>query len=818
MSRYRKLYFLVCLMALISGAAFSQDDEIKILPLGNSLTYGYYNGTVLDGNRIGYRKKLYDLLNASGYNFDFVGHQYTGNFLFPDAENGGTLGIHDEELADVMSYGYYLNDGWDKVDVVYPNQPYLNVYPADIILLHIGTNDWINDEYYLHQVDDLHELFDAVDDYETSHNTEVLVIVAKIINAKNSFGDCSGNLTDWRVTFYNQQLTTVVNERIAAGDKVKLIDMQCGAGIDYYSDMLNLNHPNQTGYDKMGQHWFNEIDNIHTAPVITSFSFDDAGQGESFPQIDLDNHVSDDYTVDANIEWTLETTPANYNVSIDVNHVLTVTPKSSSWIGSEAITFVATDKGRYIEKLHKSASITVTFNTIDINEQPVILSQLTSFNLNEDEGFVISLTDLEIEDDDPSTNWTLNVKAGDHYSYSGTTITPEQDWDEQILVNVTVSDLEEESEVFQVLATYNPVPDAPVINSVGPFTISEDNSRTITLSDIGYTDPDSEAGDLTITLLAGSNYTVNGTTITPDANYFGALSVGVRLQDLTLYSNTVYASINVTAVNDAPEITSVPDTLIGDGSNDFYEYQIIAYDVDTEDVLDYTVLAKPAWLTFSESGLLSGSPVGHLGNHPISLGVSDGTVTTLQSFNLKVEHFNTAPAFTSIPDSVVMPGEDYNWKVKAEDIDGDAITFIGLDIPDFLNFLSLNAYLIGNPTENNMGVYPIVIGATDGQDTTILSFQMYITYDAILTVQAEGLMKVFPNPANATLNIELLQERQMESLRILSVMGHIVHEEKDINLRSGTYSLDISHLPEGTYLLQVGFGDALSYQKILIGR
>ena len=71
---------LVLVILLSSSPLFSQ-TTLKIMPLGNSITRGSMclngniNGCVLnsDADAIGYRFRLYNLLNAAGYNFDFVG-------------------------------------------------------------------------------------------------------------------------------------------------------------------------------------------------------------------------------------------------------------------------------------------------------------------------------------------------------------------------------------------------------------------------------------------------------------------------------------------------------------------------------------------------------------------------------------------------------------------------------------------------------------------------------------------------------------------------------------------------------------------------
>ncbi len=101
--------------------------------------------------------------------------------------------------------------------------------------------------------------------------------------------------------------------------------------------------------------------------------------------------------------------------------------------------------------------------------------------------------------------------------------------------------------------------DAPVITGQVPLSINEDTALTITLSNLTVTDPDNDyPADFTLTVLSGANYTVSGATVTPAANYYGTLTVPVRVNDGMVNSNIYNLTVSVTAVNDAP--MAVEDT------------------------------------------------------------------------------------------------------------------------------------------------------------------------------------------------------------------------------------------------------------------
>lgn len=820
MTRLNKLNFILILSLVVFTSGLKAQDELRILPLGNSLTFGYYDGTVPDNLKIGYRYQLYNLLNAAGYNFDLVGHTSTGYSVFPDAENGGFPGLRDNQLADVMQYGYYYDKWWTRHDVFSPATPYLENVPADIILLHIGTNDISYGNEDFNYYTGMKKILNAIDDWENSAGgNEVLVLVARIINKQNADGSCEGDY--WQVDYLNEVYTTEITNRInTTGDKIVMVDMQCGAGIDYWDDMGNELHPNQTGYDKMGTMWFNTIDGLHTAPVISTISVDPIQEGQSFAPISLDGYVTDDYSADADITWTVSPEPVHYTVSVSAGRVLTVTPKNPEWAGTEEITLVATDNGRYIEKLKKSSSVNVSFTIESVNSTPVILSQLTTFNQQEDTSFELTLADLEIEDDNDPSDWTLNIKPSANYTVNGSTITPAQDYDGTLEVNVTVSDTELESDIFVVTAYFEPVNDAPVINGNDPLSLLEDSSLVLEIGNFDIYEPDNTINQLTFFVLGGTNYTVEGTTVIPTENFSGNLTVNVRVQDLSEFSNTYPCPINVVEVNDAPVITSHPDTTSED--NIEYNYTIEATDLE-EDNITFVSFKMPSWLSLNPvTGLVSGLPTqSDIGLFEISVGANDGKDITKQDYELRIEHKNTPPEFTTVADTFVDLNENYSYTVRAIDNDGDQVHYVGIKIPSFLTFLSESGVVIGNPTEANKGIYEVIIGATDGVDTTDQVYSLYVgVYDAIHPVAMADLnLKVYPNPVNHTMYIVSSGNTDIEGLYITDISGRILYSATDIYLTAGeSTSIDLSHIPPGSYFMVMNTKLGMTAQHLLINR
>ncbi len=254
----------------ISALLFFQAEEsmaqtVRILPFGNSITQGYDLTAPPADEQVSYRHTLYTLLNGAGYDFDFVGHGWNGNAIFADANHGGIPGTRDQYLVELLQDGY--DRRWDQ-QITSGNQPYLDVYPADIILLHIGTNDMTHEASS--DSTSVSQILDEIDAWETANGVEVFVFIARIINRK-SYSAIT--------TAYNNSVEAMVALR--NDPSIIVVDMEDGAGMDYLVDMKDDGiHPYESGYIKMGQTWFDTLDyylsSIPDAPTELNASALDA--------------------------------------------------------------------------------------------------------------------------------------------------------------------------------------------------------------------------------------------------------------------------------------------------------------------------------------------------------------------------------------------------------------------------------------------------------------------------------------------------------------------------------------------------------------
>ena len=200
------------------------NGPVRIMPLGDSITRGV-GSTYLEG----YRRRLDLALNYDGYQVDFVGGLQDGRDDF-DRDHEGHGGWHTEGGTD----GGLVPNVYD----------WLQANPADLILLHIGTNDISNGDQDIAELD---RLLDEIDRY----STDIPVVLARLINRKTY---------SLETAEYNQQISDLAMQRIASGDLLYLVDME--PALIYPDDMSDNVHPNDVGYYKMAAVWKNELEAI----------------------------------------------------------------------------------------------------------------------------------------------------------------------------------------------------------------------------------------------------------------------------------------------------------------------------------------------------------------------------------------------------------------------------------------------------------------------------------------------------------------------------------------------------------------------------
>jgi autotransporter-associated beta strand protein len=189
-----------------------------------------------------------------------------------------------------------------------------------------------------------------------------------------------------------------------------------------------------------------------------------------------------------------------------------------------------------------------------------------------------------------------------------------------------------------------PIPNrAPVIlqGASTSVTMSEDGAPTAFALLLEATDADSDSLSWSVSAPAQHGTAVvdagGAVTYVPQPNFNGGDNFVVQVSD---GEDSASISVNVTveAVNDLPVIGGTPNVSVDQDVG--YSFTPMASDVDSADVLTFSITNKPAWASFNTAtGRLSGTPAqADAGTHgAIVISVSDGIESvSLQEFAIEV--------------------------------------------------------------------------------------------------------------------------------------------------------------------------------------
>ena len=211
--------------------------------------------------------------------------------------------------------------------------------------------------------------------------------------------------------------------------------------------------------------------------------------------------------------------------------------------------------------------------------------------------------------------------------------------------------------------------------------------------------------------------------------------------------------------NTIPAISSTGVLSVEAGSE--YSYTLASSDSDG-DALTLSATTLPSWLSFDDStGILSGTPEEtDVGDHPVTLTVSDGTDDLTQSFTIAVTAAPEvlpelhAPEITSTALTSVTAGTAYTYTLTATDADSDTLT-MSAAIPaeaTWLTFDTVTGILSGTPTASDVGTIGVTLTVADGTDADDATQTFSIVVDAVVVPQNNAAVITSTEITNATVD------------------------------------------------------------------
>jgi large repetitive protein len=471
-------------------------------------------------------------------------------------------------------------------------------------------------------------------------------------------------------------------------------------------------------------------------------------------------------------------------------------------------------------------SAPVRSNYFPFDNLPPVITGHRILTTPEDTPVTITLADLTVSDSDNTypDDFTLIVNEGANYSVSGAIVTPDLDFDDSLKVSVAVSDGVSTSQVYLLPIDVTPVNDPPIISGQNAVTTAEDQPVTITLADLIVNDVDNTyPDDFTLSVSAGSNYTVSGTTVTPSTGYNGELTVPVTVNDGVNTSNSFDLKITVSLINDKPVIVSQAavqtpeETAITISLND-----LTVSDADNLYPSDFTLQVSDG-SNYTAAGASITPAANFNGILSVPITVSDGTSTSdIFDFKITVTPVNDPPEITghtglstaedqpitlSFTDlHVTDPDNSYPAEFTMSISSGTNYTVSGQTITPTTDYVgALSVPVMVNDGTTNSNTFDVQISVGGSNDAPVITGQVALTTpeETPITISLDNLTVSDPDnnyPADFTLTIGSGENYSVSGNTVTPVENYtgtltvpvIVNDGQS---SSGQFNLQISVVP-----------------------
>jgi hypothetical protein len=501
-----------------------------------------------------------------------------------------------------------------------------------------------------------------------------------------------------------------------------------------------------------------EITPVNDAPVVSRIN------AQSFDEDNVITLVLSATDVDAELpvfDFTATSDkPSLLALTIDGNNLI-ISPKPNV-NGEFSINVYADD--RLGTPTSKSNAETFSMVINAVNDAPYVVKNFkTQRVVPGSASYEIDLS-AYFSDVENGSNLTYsavgNVKVGLTFNGNKVSVIAPSDFSEFEDITFTAND--GELEVNQQVTFVEVVQDPSIVvaNPIGALVLAEDfGTYTVDASNV-FVDQNNAQAVFEYDLV-GSNFIItsideNGIiTFQSLDEFFGNESL-LLIGSTGNQSNYVSFTLEVTPVNDAPEVQLVESQLMQEDvtkSNIFVEIS----DIDNEfNELIFSVsssneeIVATSDITFSattDGYLVSIKPLENkFGELTLTVMVSDGTDESTTTFNVNVQSVNDQPVL--LVTSLASTNEDAVFSLDIatlfNDVDGDALTYTVSQKPEWSS-VSDNI-ISGTPLNSDVGTANITVKADDGNGGTLTaSYQLEVLNenDAPTLVNAVGDITVF---------------------------------------------------------------------------
>ncbi|MCK4715561.1 MAG: hypothetical protein KAT54_02020 [Candidatus Marinimicrobia bacterium] len=208
----------------------------------------------------------------------------------------------------------------------------------------------------------------------------------------------------------------------------------------------------------------------------------------------------------------------------------------------------------------------------------------------------------------------------------------------------------------------------------------------------------------------------------PDQNQFDYHSISYTVSD-GYFTAEEHAQVYI---NTLPVIVSTADTNVY--VNNLWQYEIKVTDLNTDSKLTYELIDAPDGMMVSPQGVISWTPTElQLNRHVFSFKVTDGMGKDVQKSSIFV---NIKPKILSVPKPVALTNLKWEYRLDAEDPNGDPLVFKSVRLPKKAKFNPETGILSWSPKKSQCGVNDIVLEVVDSHGwSTLQEFQVHVFHN-----------------------------------------------------------------------------------------
>jgi len=515
------------------------------------------------------------------------------------------------------------------------------------------------------------------------------------------------------------------------------------------------------------------VTSINDAPVVNNIPDQTINEGLLFSTIPLDNFVSDVDDPDENISWSYSGA-TELIVSISIGRVATITIPNENWSGSETITFIATDPGELTD------STPVIFKVTAVNDVPVV-EGIPNQSIAEGENFTTISLDTYVSDVDNSDDQMVWSFSGNselivsiNASRIATITTPNAQWNGTETITFTATDPGEASDGDATVFSVGALNDPPVVSGLQDQTIVEGQSFVSIALDDFVVDPDNTDDQMVWTFTGNTDLQVNisnsriATITAPNPDWNGAETISFTATDPNNLADSDNALFKITAVNDGPVLSIIPDQTILEGEQ-FSTIPLDDYvtDVDNND-------SEISWSYSGNSELsilIDENRIATIllpdqnwnGSETITFTAKDpGNLSDNSDVIFKTTSVNNAPVVSNIPAQTIDEGQNFasipldNYVEDSDNPDNEITWTISGNIDLQVNIDDNRVATITIPTENWNGNESLIFTAKDPDNLSNSDSTHF-------TVNALNDPPVFLNPLAMLLSDEDVELEHMFS-------------------------------------------------------